>query len=185
MRYLLLSCLLIIGLVGCSKPLPESYQPLPSAIALKEFALYDQNGADVSKATLQGSWNLLFFGFTYCPDVCPTTLGELNKAARLLGDESPNIVLLSVDPERDTPEQLKQYIEYFNPAFQAWSGQPSELSAIAQQLHIYFEKQTIGDSYTMDHSAQIVLVNPQGEYVGFFPPPLKPQEMADVMRQLM
>lgn len=185
MRYLVLTCLLLLCVAGCSQSAPEGYQPLPTAIDLKDFTLYDHNGDDVTKQSFLGQWSLVFFGFTYCPDICPTTLGELNKTARLLGEQSPSIVMLSVDPERDTPDQLKQYIEYFNPAFRAWSGESAQISNIAQQMHIYFEKRPLEESYTMDHSAQIVLVNPQGQYVGFFPPPHKPEVMAEAIRHIM
>lgn len=182
---------LIIGMIlsilsGCSSDnLPNSYQPLPTPINIGEFELYDQNAKVIGNAQLKDTWSLVFFGFTYCPDVCPTTLAELNQVAAKLGDNTPQIVLLSVDPERDTPEQLKSYIEYFNPAFQAWSGEQGQISNLAKTMHIFFDKQPLGDSYTMDHSSQVVLVNPQGQYAGFFPPPLKPDEMVLALNELM
>ena len=177
----------LIGLLtACSSDnLPDSYQPLPTPITINDFSLYDQNAKTIGHDQLKGQWSLVFFGFTYCPDVCPTTLAELNQVASKLGDKTPQIVLLSVDPERDTPEQLKSYIEYFNPAFQAWSGEQDQISNLAKTMHIFFDKQPLGDSYTMDHSSQVVLVNPQGQYAGFFPPPLKPAEMVMALNELM
>jgi len=185
---ILLAALLSVslGLSACSSDsTPQGYQPLPQPLVLPEFELYDQAGETVTAERLQGRWTVLFYGFTYCPDVCPTTLGELNRVAGRLGDQSPAIVLVSVDPERDTPQQLKQYIEYFNPAFQAWSGEQAQISNLAKHTHIFFDKQPLGDSYTMDHSAQLVLVDPQGRYVGFFPPPHKADVLAQGLRQLM
>lgn len=189
MRQLALSVVMsiLVGLLSAcsSSELPSSYQPLPVPIQISPFNLYDQNDAKIEHAHLKDKWSLVFFGFTYCPDVCPTTLAELNQVASKLGDVTPQIVLISVDPERDTPEQLKGYIEYFNPAFQAWSGELNQISSLAKQMHIFFDKQPLGESYTMDHSSQVVLVNPNGEYAGFFPPPLKPDEMVQALTQLM
>ncbi len=189
LRPLCMSAVLVVAagwLSACSTDTPpQGYQPLPQPLALPEFELYDQAGETVTAERFQGRWTVLFYGFTYCPDVCPTVLGELNRVAGRLGEQSPAIVLVSVDPERDTPQQLKQYIEYFNPAFQAWSGQLPQISKLAKHTHIFFEKQPLGDSYTMDHSSQLVFINPKGQYVGFFPPPHKADVLATALRQLM
>ena len=164
--------LVLVFLVGCSEQLPESYQPLPKVSAISEFSLYDQNAQTISNNELKGHWTLLFFGYTFCPDVCPTTLAELNKVAAKVENDAFQVVLVSVDPERDSPKQLKDYINYFNPKFQAWSGEISQIESLARQLHIFFQKQPFEDSYLMDHSSQVVLINPKGEYVGFFTAPL-------------
>ncbi|GAA6136175.1 hypothetical protein NBRC116188_29650 [Oceaniserpentilla sp. 4NH20-0058] len=180
-RVLIVLCLVVGVLSGCSESLPESYQPLPQSIKITDINLYDQNAQTIHEQSLLGKWSLVFFGYTYCPDVCPTTLVELNKAAAQIKSDAFQVVLVSVDPKRDTPEQLKAYIEYFNPSFQAWSGDINNVEALSRQMHIFFQKQPHGDdenSYLMDHSSQVVLVNPQGEYVGFFTSPLKPEEMS-------
>ena len=176
--------LMVMWTAGCSESLPDSYQPLPTPMSLQSFSLYDQNAASVTQENLQGKWSLVFFGFTYCPDVCPTTLAELNLAARQIELDNLQVVLVSVDPERDTPEQLKGYIEYFNPKFQAWSGELPQLESLARQMHIFFQKQPMEDTYTMDHSSQVVLVNPKGEYQGFFTAPLNVDEMAGYLNSL-
>ena len=173
-----------IWLSGCSESLPESYQPLPTPISLESFKLYDQNAANITQDDLKDKWSLVFFGFTYCPDVCPTTLAELNNAARQIELDNLQVVLVSVDPERDTPKQLKDYIEYFNPKFQAWSGELPQLESLARQMHIFFQKQKMEDTYTMDHSSQVVLVNPKGEYQGFFTAPLNVDDMAGYLNSL-
>ena len=178
---LIVLCTFLLVLAGCSESLPESYQPLPQRIKLSGVNLYDQNGQTIHEQSLEGKWSLVFFGYTYCPDVCPTTLAELNRVASKVTSEQLQVVLVSVDPERDNPEQLKNYIEYFNPRFQAWSGETNNIEMLARQLHIFFQKQPHGESYLMDHSSQVVLVNPQGEYEGFFTAPLKPQEMSDYL----
>lgn len=172
---------LMVVLYGCSDTLPKSYQPLPSPIQIGELSLYDQNAATVTAANLQGQWTLMFFGYTYCPDVCPTTLAELNQVAAKVQSDQFNVILVSVDPERDNPEQLKNYITYFNPKFHAWSGELEQLQQLTRQLHIFFQKQPYGDSYLMDHSSQVVLINPQGQYQGFFTAPLNVQDMVDFL----
>ena len=169
--------LFLLVLVGCSVQLPESYQPLPKVSPIKEFTLYNQDGQAIGTPELKDKWTLLFFGYTYCPDVCPTTLAELNQVAAKVELESLQVVLVSVDPERDSPKQLKDYINYFNPKFQAWSGELPQLESLARQLHVFFQKQPFEDSYLMDHSSQVVLINPQGEYVGFFTAPLSTDDM--------
>lgn len=176
---------LFVTLSGCSEPMPESYQPLPQSIKLSDVNLYDQNANTIHEQNLLGKWSLVFFGYTYCPDVCPTTLAELNRVASKVTSDELQVVLVSVDPERDNPKQLKTYIEYFNPKFQAWSGDIYSIEVFARQLHIFFQKQPYGESYLMDHSSQVVLVNPAGEYQGFFTAPLNPEEMSDYLNSLI
>jgi protein SCO1/2 len=176
--------LVSLGVSSCSIEMPESYQPLPKSVQITPFSLYDQDGQTITTDTLKGHWSLAFFGYTYCPDVCPTTLAEINRAAKEITKEDLQVVLISVDPERDTPKQLKSYIEYFNPKFQAWSGEKSQLEAIGRQLHIFFQKNGDGENYLMDHSSQVVLINPQGEYQGYFTSPLNPAEMAGYINSL-
>ena len=182
---LIVLCTFLAALSGCSEPMPKSYQPLPQSIKITEVNLYNQNGETVHEQTLQDKWSLVFFGYTYCPDVCPTTLAELNRVASQVTSEDLQVVLVSVDPERDNPEQLKNYVEYFNPKFQAWSGEINNIETLARQLHIFFQKQPHGESYLMDHSSQVVLVNPQGEYEGFFTAPLNTQDMSDYLNSKM
>ncbi len=176
---------LVCMLVGCSASTPDGYQPLPRPSTLQTFSLYNQLGETITEKSFSDKWSLVFFGYTYCPDVCPTTLGEVNKVASRVKDERLQVVLVSVDPERDNPEQLNNYIQYFNPKFQAWSGDVNMLENLAAQMHIFFEKNGEGESYLMDHSSQLVLVNPDGQYVGFFPPPHKPDVIANALKALM
>lgn len=187
MRFIVvLSCLLsCLVLAACSPSLPESYQPLPTGVTIEDFKLYNQDGQTVETSALKDKWTLAFYGFTFCPDVCPTTLAELNQAARKIERDDLQVVLISVDPGRDNPEQLKNYIEYFNPKFQAWSGELVQLQSLARQMHIFFQKTPYGeDSYLMDHSSQVVVINPQGQYQGFFTAPLKVDEIAGYMNSL-
>ena len=175
------SIVALLFLGACSSPIPETYQPLPRAVDISEFSLYNQDAATINKQALKNHWTLMFFGYTFCPDVCPTTLAEMNQVAARVSNEQLQVVLVSVDPERDSSEKLKDYIHYFNPKFQAWSGELSQLEDLARQLHIFFQKQPFQDSYLMDHSSQIVLINPQGQYVGFFTAPLNSDDIVSLL----
>lgn len=149
---------------------------LPAPTALPEFSLIDQAGDAVTNDVFRGHWNLVFFGFTHCPDICPTTLQILAEARRELaaaGQEPlPRIVLVSVDPERDTPELMGQYLDYFGDDNLGITGSLEELRKLTSGLGIYFEKQPgDGDNYTIDHSAAVIVLNPDGEFHALFSGP--------------
>jgi protein SCO1/2 len=144
--------------------------------SFKEFSLLDFRGEAFTSDELKGKWSLVFFGFTYCPDVCPTTMALLNRfySQQLEGDfgEDLQIVMVSVDPARDTPEKLFSYVSFFNPNFVGVTGEFLELHRFATQLNIPFTKVPGGgDDYQVEHSGNIVIINPQGHYVGFFRAP--------------
>lgn len=142
---------------------------------LNDFALTDQHGQPFTLEQLQGKWTLMFFGFTHCPDVCPTTLLQLKKVKeQLLPDiaAQTRFVLVSVDPARDTVEQLQQYLPYFDAEFVGLTGEFLEIKRLATQLNMAFVKVAQGDNYTVDHSANVALVNPYGHYHGFVKAPL-------------
>jgi protein SCO1 len=141
-----------------------------------ELSLVDHLGEAFTRDRLEGSWTLVFFGFTYCPDVCPTTMAFLNKfMAQLEGTEveDTQVVMVSVDPARDTVEQLSQYVPYFNPDFIGVTGEFLDIHRFATALNTPFRKVPgQGDDYQVDHSANVVLINPRGDYHGFFKAPL-------------
>ncbi len=112
----------------------------------------------------RGKVVVLFFGFTHCPDVCPTTLAEISHAIKTLGPDAERVQLLmvSVDPERDTPESLAKYVTAFDPRFLGLRGDLAATKKVASEFKIYFEKRKQGDSYTVDHSAQSYVIDPQG-----------------------
>lgn len=154
---------------------------LQSPRALPAFALLDENAQPFTNRNLEGRWTLVFPGFTYCPDVCPTTLGLLKNVESQLGDKAQNlqVLLFSVDPERDTPDVLNRYVRYFSPRFKGATTAEPALKTLAQALGIAYVKVPAGSSvdgaasYTMDHSAALVLINPRGEVAGYFTPPLQ------------
>lgn len=132
------------------------------------FALVNQNGAPVTEAAVRGRPTALFFGFTHCPDVCPTTLYELagyQKALKAEGHDL-NIVFVSVDPERDTPDILKTYVGALSPDITAITGQPDQVAAMLKGYGAYSKKVPQGDDYTMDHTASVIMLDKSGRFVG-------------------
>ncbi len=153
---------------------PHAYKSLlvyPVAKVIAPFSLKNSVGTDFTLAQLQGHWSLLSFGFTSCPDVCPTTLTELSAVYGILKLPSfqaaaAQIVFVSIDPERDTPENLAGYVKHYNPAFIAATGDIPALTAFATNLGAVFEKEANGpgaQDYTMAHTASIFLIDPQGQ----------------------
>ena len=157
-------------------PLPQTATLLPAATDLAEFSLLDQDGASFTRSSLEGRWNLVFFGFTHCPDVCPLTLQVLAKARQQMldagQDELPRIVLVSVDPERDTPEVIGQYVSNFGADTIGVTGELSELRKLTDGLGIFFEKSGLdGDNYSVDHSAVVIVIDPDGRFHSLFGAP--------------
>ena len=147
------------------------------------FSLVNQDGKRVTDADFAGRYRIMFFGFTNCPDVCPTTLqllaDTLEKAPELA--DKVSVMLVSVDPARDTPEALKTYVTYFDPRFQGLTGTPEEIGAMLKAYGVYAKKVPLEDSalgYTMDHSAFIYLYGPDGDFITAFDPALKPEDLA-------
>lgn len=140
------------------------------------FALVDHHGKPFDLERLKGRWSLVFFGFTFCPDICPTTMAFLNDfMASLEGTEAQDtqVVMVSVDPARDTVEKLASYVPYFNPEFIGVTGEFLDIHRFATALNTPFRKVVgEGGDYQVDHSANVVLINPKGHYHGFFMAPL-------------
>lgn len=141
-----------------------------------EFALSDHRGDAFVPDSLKNQWTLVFFGFTHCPDVCPTTMAFLDTfIGELEGTEAEDtaVVMISVDPARDTVEQLATYVPYFNEDFTGVTGEFLDVFRLATGLNSPFRKSPgQGDDYQVDHSANVVLINPRGHYHGFFKAPL-------------
>ncbi len=138
------------------------------------FELLDEDGQTFTREDLKGKWTMIFPGFTQCPDICPTTMAQLSQMWGYL-DENPKedlqVIMLSVDPNRDTVEILNQYVNYFNEDFIGLTGDLGTIADLAAQLNIAFDiinPDNAADDYDVAHSANIVLVNPAGNYQGFF-----------------
>ncbi len=146
---------------------------LPDPNPVPSFSLLDQHGNAVDEHVFKGQWDLVFFGFTHCPDICPMTLQVLAAARQQLADAGqaplPRIVLVSVDPERDTPELLGQYVDYFGDDNLGLTGSLEGVQQLADGLGIYFARQPAdGDNYNVDHSAAVLVVDPNGGFHALF-----------------
>ncbi len=157
---------------------PQWATVLPAHGELPEFALLDHSGQPFGRDGFEGRWDLVFFGFTHCPDICPATLQVLASARTQLAEAGqqplPRIVLVSVDPERDTPEVLSQYVGYFGDDVLGITGDLDELQKLTRGLGIFFQKAAPdGDNYSVDHSAVVLVINPKGQLHALFSAPHK------------
>ena len=153
------------------------------------FQLVDQNGRAVDQTILNGKWSLVFFGFTYCPDYCPTTLATLAAVEHELGDAAKDvqIVFISVDPARDTPQALKDYLssDGFPPGVIGLTGTPEQVAAIAKAYRAFYEKVGTGDTYTMNHGLTVYLMGPDGKYRSALAYDLGPDKSAQLIERVM
>jgi protein SCO1/2 len=151
-----------------------------------DFSLTDHRGQSFIRDDLKDRWTLIFFGFTHCPDICPTTMAELAELKSQLADTEASdarVVMLSVDPARDTPDRLAQYVPYFHPDFIGVTGEFADILSVAQRLNAPFRKVSEPDGgYQMEHSANVMLMNPRGDYHGFFRAPLDIPKMRVTLR---
>ncbi len=151
-----------------------------------DFSLIDHNGSPFTERDLINHWTLIFFGFTHCPDICPATMANLAELkAQLVGTEASDarVVMLSVDPARDTPDRLAQYAPYFHSDFIGVTGDFADVLNFAQRLNAPFRKVSEPDgAYQMEHSANVMLMNPRGDYHGFFRAPLDVPKMRVTLR---
>jgi cytochrome oxidase Cu insertion factor (SCO1/SenC/PrrC family) len=148
------------------------------------FTLVDHTGRTVTDADYRGNLMLVFFGFTHCPDVCPTTLQEIASALDVLADEAGRVqpLFVTVDPERDTPEVMAEYVDLFHPRIVGLTGTVDQVKAVAKAYRVYFNKVPQGDTYTMDHSAITYLMGPDGGFLTHFSRGTTPEEMAETIR---
>jgi protein SCO1/2 len=153
------------------------------------FQLVDQDGRAVDQTLLNGKWSLVFFGFTYCPDFCPTTLQALEATRLQLGEAADDlrIVFVTVDPERDTPQALKDYLssDGFPPGVIGLTGTPAQVAEAARVYRAYYEKVGEGDGYTMNHSLTIYLMGPDGRFRSALAHDLGPERSAQLIRRVM
>lgn len=162
---------------------------LPQPRPMPEFSLAGANGQPFTKAAFAGKWSVIFVGFTHCPDVCPNTLALLKNVRRGLLEQKKDlqVVLLSVDPERDTPKVLADYVHYFDPAFLGATGPREQLDPLGTALGFVYMKVpgTTPDNYSVDHSSALILVNPQAQVAGYFTPPFKVEPLKDDLAKLI
>ncbi|SFL94437.1 SCO family protein [Marinobacter zhejiangensis] len=197
---LLLAVVLVFGLVvGRQVFLGDSQAPLP-APELSElntfvydqgrpvaaYQLVNEQGEAVTQEDLKGHWTFAFVGYTFCPDVCPATLSNLRRANQLIPAElpRPSYLLISADPERDTPERLREYLAFFGEDFQGITGDLDTLRNLAKSLNAVFIHRQEGDLKLVDHSAHLALINPEGELAAVIQPPHKPEAVAEAFGRI-
>ena len=153
------------------------------------FQLVDHNGRPVDESMLEGKWSLVFFGFTYCPDYCPTTLQALDATKQRLGDKASDlqIVFISVDPQRDTPQALKDYLssDGFPEGVIGLTGAPEQVKAAADAYRAFYQKVGEGEDYTMNHSLTVYLMGPDGRFRTAVAEELGPETSAGVIERAM
>jgi len=162
----------LIALALRETPRGAAGTALASAIG-GQFQLIDQNGKPFSDANLKGKWHLIFFGYTHCPDACPTALNEMSLALDRLGikRDEVGVVFITVDPERDTPDVLKSYVQSFDAPIVALTGSPEAVAQAAKAYRVFYAKHPRADGdYDMDHSAVIYVMNPEGRFTATFTP---------------
>ena len=161
--------------------------PLASAIG-GPFQLVDQNGKTVTDADLKGKWSLIYFGYTHCPDACPTALNDISIALGELGAKRDAVrpVFITVDPERDTSEALKSYVTAFDAPILALTGTPAQVAQAAKAYRVYYAKHPEeGGDYSMDHSSVIYVMDPQGRFTATFTHESSPEQIADRLKKLV
>jgi protein SCO1 len=159
----------------------------PAAIG-GPFQLTDQSGQTVTEKNMQGRPTLIFFGFTHCPDVCPTALFEISELLRALGKDAErvNAYFISVDPERDTSKEIKEYLSSFDPHLKGLTGNPDQIAKVISAYRVYARKVPLKDGdYTMDHTALIYLMDREGKFVSPFNLKRTPQEAAADLKKYL
>ena len=151
----------------------------PDARALESLALKDQNNQAFHREDFTGKWSFVFFGYTYCPDVCPLTLSNLARTFGEMGDAADQfqVLLITVDPARDTPLRLAEYLANFNDGFLGLTGSEDEIRAVANEFGAFFARAGEGEDYTVDHTARVFVLSPSGKIPLTFPVTATSQEM--------
>ena len=176
-----------LGLAHRDTPQGAAGSLLASAIG-GPFHLIDQDGKTVTDADLKGKWSLVYFGYTHCPDACPTALNDISIALDELGPKRAAVrpVFITVDPERDTSEVLKSYVTSFDAPILALTGTPEEIAQAAKGYRVYYAKHPeVGGDYSMDHSSVIYVMDPQGRFTASFTHENSPEEIAERLKKLL
>jgi len=151
---------------------------------LVEFTLMDHEQQPFDQTRFEGRWSLVFFGFTNCPGVCPTTLAKLSQVVSAM-DKPPAVIFISVDPQRDDPATLAQYVRSFDDQLVGVSGDPEELDKLSAAFFVSYSLSGSGEGYMVDHSSTVFLVNPAGRLSALFSAPLDAQQLAADLRKII
>lgn len=162
----------------------------PAPRTIPEFHLMQASGQPLSLSDWRGHWNVVYFGYTNCPDVCPTTLATFKQVWKDLGarglTDSVRIDFISVDPQRDTPGHLRQYVDFFSPDFVAATGSDEDLTALTRSLGLVYSRSTDANgAVEVDHSGSAVIIDPQGHLIGMFRPPFAASALSNDLAALI
>jgi protein SCO1/2 len=179
-----------LALAGCERGPGAATQSTTGASSLGgPFSLVDQDGRQVDQRLLNGKWSIVFFGYTFCPDFCPTTLTTLGKAMDELGPKAKDaqVVFVTVDPGRDTPAQLKTYLasRVFPKNIVGLTGTDAQIAQIAKGYKVFYQREGTGPNYTMDHSTALYIMDPQGRFHGVIADGLTPEQDAQAISNAM
>lgn len=172
------------------RPGPQYGIAINGAAATEDFRLDSTVGQPISLSDYAGRYTVLYFGYTTCPDICPTTLADLSKAEKLLGDSANRmqVFFVTVDPERDTVDRMRDYLAFFSPSFVGLNGDVTETERIASQFGVVYEKKFVSGSatdYLMDHTSAVVVLDPERKPLLMFPYGVTAEQMADDLRAVM
>jgi len=189
MRSLTLLLVVLLALLTGCQPYQYNGLYLDSAMAAPAVTLTDQNGQPASLEDFRGKLALVYFGYTFCPDVCPTTLSTANKALEQLGDKADEVqmVMVTVDPDRDTAAVLKNYLNNFNPNFVGLTGSPDQIASAATPFGVFYEKHegSAATGYLVDHTASLMVLDREGRLRLVFPFETTAEDMAADLKQLL
>jgi protein SCO1/2 len=185
-----LAVALVLGVGRSDDPPSIAGFVYPEPKAISPFSLSTQDGRPFDLESLRGKWSFVYFGYTYCPDVCPTTLAELARARKLLeeagADAATQYVFVSIDPQRDTPQRLAQYVAFFDRTFVGATGSDDALTGLTRQIGVAyaFPGGKKGDRYAVDHSSIVALFDPDARLHAVFTPPQEAQGIAEGFRKI-
>jgi protein SCO1/2 len=185
----LLGALASLGLI-LTAPGSPPIENSGKALVGGPFSLSDQNGKTVTDADFRGKYMLIFFGFTHCPDICPAELQVMTAALDQLGNKADKVlpIFVTVDPERDTPEVLRDFVKNFSPRLVGLTGSPEAVAAAAKAYRVVYSKVDLPNSaggYTVDHSALVYLMGPDGQYLAHFAYGTSAETMAQALRRYL
>lgn len=176
-----LAAIFLLGSPSARSLQLQAGTPLPEPRPLPDFTLQGDDGRPFTRASLEGQWTLVFSGFTSCPDICPATLAVLAAIDERLrrADREVQVLFVALDPERDDPATVRAYLNHFNKGFWGVSGDKAQIDALMAALGLgYLRVPTGADTYTIDHSTALVLVDPQARVAGYFKAPLRAEGIA-------
>lgn len=187
-RALLVSAVAVVAAAGIGASYVLNNKKMSETLSVGgPFKLIGTDGQEVTEAALKGKYSLFFFGFTFCPDACPTALNTFSLVLGKLGADADKIqpVFVSIDPDRDTPAVLKAYLSSFDPRIMGLTGTPAEIAETAKEFRVYYAKQGEGEFYLMDHSTAIIVMNPDYDYAGVMAGNMQPDEMVARLKDII